>query len=93
MYIKFHISVLLTITTFLLSLLLSLKTGCISLIFSVVKRFMLLVRHDKHVYKINSNKRKKSCHSLKFSLESLLFVGIYKNFKIHNYIILMSVLR
>ena len=35
MHIKFRISVLLTITTFLLSLLLSLKTGCFSLIFSV----------------------------------------------------------
>ena len=47
--------------------------------FQFDKRFMLLVRHDKH--------------SLKFSLESLLFVGIYKNFKIHTYIILMSVVR
>ena len=27
-------------------------------------------------YKINSKERKISCHSLKFSLESLLFVGI-----------------
>ena len=35
MHVKFHTSVLLTITTFLLSLLLSLKTGCFSLIFSV----------------------------------------------------------
>ena len=93
MHIKFHISVLLTITTFLLSLLLTLKTGCFSLIFSVCQRFMLLVRHVKHVCKINSNKRKIPCHSLKFSLESLLFVGIYKNFKIRTYIILMSVVR
>ena len=35
MHIKFHTSVLLTITTFLLSLVLSLKTGRFSLIFSV----------------------------------------------------------
>ena len=54
---------------------------------------MLPVRHDKHVYKINSNEQKISCHSLKFSLESLLFVGIYKNFKVHTYVILMSVVR
>ena len=93
MHIKFRKSVLLTITTFLLSLLLSLKTRCISRILQSVKRFMLLVRHDKHVYKINSNKRKISFHSLKFSWGSLLFVGIYKNFKIHTYIILMSVVR
>ena len=81
MHIKFQISVLLTITTFLLSLLLSLKTGCISLIFQFVKLKMLLVRHDKHVYKINSNKRKISCHSLKIFLESLLLVGNYKTSK------------
>ena len=53
---------------------------------------MLLVRHDKHVYKINSKEQKISCHSLKFSLESLLFVGIYKNFKVHTYINLCPLL-
>ena len=34
-HIKFHISLLLTITTFLISPLLSLKAGCFSAIFSV----------------------------------------------------------
>ena len=52
-----------------------------NIVFTQHKRFMLLVRHDKHVYKINSNKRKISCHGLKFSLESLLFVGITKTLK------------
>ena len=67
-YKKLHISILLTIITFLLSSLLSLKTGCFSLIFQFVKRCMLQVRHDKYVHKINSTKRKILCHSLKFSL-------------------------
>ena len=44
---------------------------------------MLQVRHDKHVHKINSNKQKISCQSLKFSLKSLLHVfnGFYKILK------------
>ena len=78
--IMFPISVLLTIATFLLSLHLSLKTGCFSLISQFVERCMLQIRHDKHVLKIHSNKRKISCQSLKFSLKSLLFDEVYKSF-------------
>ena len=49
--------------------------------FQFVKQCMLQVRHDKHVHKINSNKRKISCYSLKFSLKSLLFDDVYKILK------------
>ena len=42
---------------------------------------MLQVCHDKYVHKINSNKRKISCHSLKFSLKSILFDDVYKTLK------------
>ena len=49
--------------------------------FQFVKRCMLQVRHDKYVHKINSNKRKISCHSLKFSLKSILFDDVHKILK------------
>ena len=51
---------------------------------------MLQVRHDKHVHTMNFNKRKISCHSLKFSVESTICCCL-QNFKIHTYVILMAV--
>ena len=82
MHIKFHISVLLIITTFFTIATFISENGLyFADFFSLSNDSCLLVRHDKHVYKMNSNKRKMSCYSLKFPLESLLSVGIYKTLK------------
>ena len=96
MHIKFHISVLLTITIFyyshfLLWPLSSLKTGCFSLFFFSLSNdaCYMYVMINTFINKIHFNKRIISYHRLKLSLKSLPRWCLH-NFKIHTYIITNS---